>query len=211
MIPISTVELGPEVEASVLGVLRSGIIAQGPMVARAEQLFAELIDVDHVVAVNNGTTALVAAIQALGLEPGDEVITTPFTFVATINAILAAGATVRFADISDVDFNIDPARISDAITGRTRAIMPVHLYGQCANMPEIVAIADRHGLAVIEDAAQAHGARVGNRSAGTWGIGCFSLYATKNLTSGEGGFVTTNDEALSRLVAGCPQPGYAHA
>ena len=197
MINISSVQLGPEVEASVLAVLKSGILAQGPVVAEVEQWFAEMIGVPHVIAVNNGTTALCASIEALGLEPGDEVITSPFTFVATVNAILAAGATVRFADISDSDFNIDPDLVSAQVNDSTKAIMPVHLYGQCADMDRLMPIADEHGLAVIEDAAQAHGARLGGKAAGSWGIGCFSLYATKNLTSGEGGLISTSDDDLA--------------
>jgi len=196
-IPISTVRLGADVEASVLEVIRSGVIAQGPMVKRLEDEFAAMIGVDHVVAVNNGTTALIAAMQVLDLQPGDEVITSPFTFVATINAILGAGATVRFADISTDDFNVDPAAVAPLINDRTKVLMPVHLYGQCADMTAISELAVRHDLALVEDAAQAHGARIGERDAGSWGIGCFSLYATKNLTSGEGGLISTNDDRIA--------------
>lgn len=197
MIPISTVRLGPEVENRVLEVIRSGIIAQGPVVAEFEQRFADLVGAKHAVAVNNGTTALVAAIQALDLRPGDEVITSPFTFIATLNAILEAGATVRFGDIRLEDFALDPASIREHVTDRTKAIIPVHLYGQSADMAEIMAIADAHDLAVVEDAAQAHGARFEGRGVGTFGIGCFSFYATKNLTTGEGGVITTNDDAIA--------------
>jgi dTDP-4-amino-4,6-dideoxygalactose transaminase len=149
------------------------------------------------VAVNNGTTALIAAMQVLDLQPGDEVITSPFTFVATLNAVLQAGATVRFADIDPVTFNIDPASVEALVNDRTRALMPVHLYGQCADMVAIDALARRYGLALVEDAAQAHGADVAGRSAGAWGIGCFSLYATKNLTSGEGGLISTDDDEVA--------------
>lgn len=196
-IPISTVRLGPEVEQAVLAVLRSGSIAQGPVVAQLETTFAEMIDVRHVVAVNNGTTALVAALQVLDLEPGDEVVTSPFTFVATLNAALEAGATVRFADIDPVTCNVDPAAMAAQVTDRTRVLMPVHLYGQCADMDAITAVASRSGLHIVEDAAQAHGARIGDRSAGSWGLGCFSLYATKNLTTGEGGLISTDDDELA--------------
>ena len=199
-IPITTVRLGPEVEQAVLDVIRSGSIAQGPVVKRLEDEFAAMIGVRHVVAVNNGTTALIAAMQVLDLQPGDEVITSPFTFVATLNAVLQAGATVRFADIDPVTFNVDPASVEALVNDRTRALMPVHLYGQCADMVAIDALARRYGLALVEDAAQAHGADVAGRSAGAWGIGCFSLYATKNLTSGEGGLISTdNDEVADRL------------
>ena len=196
-IPISTVRLGPDVESKVLEVLRSGIIAQGPVVKQLEDEFAEMIGVKHVVAVNNGTTALIAAVSALELKPGDEVITSPFTFVATLNAIIAAGATARFADIGHADFNVDPQATAAAITPRTKVLLPVHLYGQCADMEPISALASEHQLHVIEDAAQAHAARIDDRAAGSWGIGCFSLYATKNITSGEGGLISTNDDAIA--------------
>ena len=196
-IPITTVSLGSAVEDLVIAVLRSGIIAQGPMVKRLEDEFSALIGVDHVVAVNNGTTALIAALQVADLRPGDEVITSPFTFVATLNAIIESGATARFADVDVRDFNIDPVTVEAIVNDRTKVLLPVHLYGQCADMDGLTAIATRSDLAVVEDAAQAHGARIGGRSAGTWGTGCFSLYATKNLTSGEGGLISTNDAALA--------------
>jgi dTDP-4-amino-4,6-dideoxygalactose transaminase len=196
-ISISTVRLGPEVEAMVLDVIRSGVIAQGPVVKQLEDEFAELSGVKHVVAVNNGTTALIAAVNVLDLEPGDEVITSPFTFVATLNAIIAAGATARFADIGYADFNVDPQAMGAAITERTKVLLPVHLYGQCADMVSISTLASDHQLHLIEDAAQAHAARIDDRAAGSWGIGCFSLYATKNLTSAEGGLISTNDDAIA--------------
>ncbi len=193
MIPISTVVLGPEVEAEVLKVLRSGMIAQGPVVAEFERRFAELTGVGHAVAVNNGTTALVAALQVLDLEPGDEVVTSPFTFVATLNAILEAGATATFADISLDDFNLDPAAAEAAVTDRTRVVMPVHLYGQTAQADVFADLAARRGLTLVEDSAQSHGATLHGRAAGSFGIGCFSFYGTKNLTTGEGGIITTDD------------------
>jgi dTDP-4-amino-4,6-dideoxygalactose transaminase len=173
------------------------MIAQGPVVAEFESRFAELTGARHAVAVNNGTTALVAALQALELEPGDEVITSPFTFIATLNAVLEAGATVRFADISPEDFAIDARSVARQVTDRTRALIPVHLYGQMGDMDHLVEVATSHDLAVIEDAAQAHGATYKGQGAGTFGIGCFSFYATKNLTSGEGGIVTTNDDRIA--------------
>jgi dTDP-4-amino-4,6-dideoxygalactose transaminase len=196
-IPVSKVVLGADIEASVLEVLRSGVIAQGPVVARLESEFAAMVGVPHCVAVNNGTTALIAALDVLDLQPGDEVITSPFTFVATINAALAAGATVRFADISIDDFAIDPACVQQAIGPRSKVVMPVHLYGQMADMRRLAPLAADHGLAMVEDAAQSHGATLDGRQAGSWGIGCFSLYATKNLTSGEGGLITTSDDAIA--------------
>jgi perosamine synthetase len=183
----------------VLEVLRSGRLAQGVKVEQFEGLFAEAHGADFAVAVNNGTTALVAAMLALELEPGDEVITSPFSFVATLNSILEAGVTTRFADIAD-DFCLDPASVEDLIGPRTKAILPVHLYGLPADMDPLSEIAQRRGLAVIEDAAQAHGARVGDRPIGTYGMACFSLYATKNITSGEGGIITTNDAGKADLL-----------
>jgi perosamine synthetase len=195
-IQITKVVVEPDQEAAVVRVLRSGMLAQGPVVAELERGFAELCGVPHAVAVSNGTVSLVASLAALGLGPGDEVITTPFSFVATLNAILESGATVRFADIGP-DFNIDPEAIRALVNERTRAIMPVHLYGLPADMGAIMAIAGEHGLAVVEDAAQAVGARIGDRVTGSWGVGSFSLYATKNMYSGEGGIVTTADDALA--------------
>jgi dTDP-4-amino-4,6-dideoxygalactose transaminase len=197
VIPISAVRLGPEAERLAVEVIRSGMIAQGPMVTRFEDRFAEVVGARHAVAVNNGTTALVAALQVLDLAPGDEVITSPFTFVASLNAILEAGATARFADIVADDFCVDPAAMAATVGPRTRVLMPVHLYGQAADMPALAALAAGHGLHVVEDAAQAHGATVGGRGAGTFGLGCFSFYGTKNLTTGEGGVITTDDDGLA--------------
>ncbi|MGN6197333.1 DegT/DnrJ/EryC1/StrS family aminotransferase [Humibacter sp.] len=201
MIPISTVRLGQEVEESVLSVIRSGIIAQGPVVARFEEEFASLTGARHAVAVNNGTTALVAALQTQNLEPGDEVVTSPFTFIATINAALEAGATVRFADVLEADFGLDPQAVDAQITDRTKVLMPVHLYGQSADMAPLAATASLHGVAIIEDAAQAHGATYSGQCVGTFGAaGCFSFYATKNLTTGEGGIITTNDDEIATTL-----------
>jgi dTDP-4-amino-4,6-dideoxygalactose transaminase len=153
--------------------------------------------VRHAVAVSNGTVSLVAAMQALDIGPGDEVITSPFTFVATLNAILEAGATAVFADIDLDTFTVRPDEVAAAVTDRTRAIMPVHLYGQPADLPAIAAVADEHGLAIVEDAAQAHGATIDGRAVGSWGLGSFSFYATKNVMTGEGGVVTTDDDDLA--------------
>ena len=196
MIPITVVDVR-DAEPLVLEVVRSGVIAQGPMVKRFEEAFAKVAGVKHAVAVNNGTTALVAAIQVLDLQPGDEVITSPFTFVATLNAILEAGATARFADIRADDFCIDPDAVAAAVGPRTKVLMPVHLYGQTADMGKLAPLAAEHGLAVVEDAAQAVGATFDGRPAGSFGVGCFSLYATKNVTTAEGGMVTTDDDALA--------------
>jgi dTDP-4-amino-4,6-dideoxygalactose transaminase len=200
VIEISAVELGEDVERRVLAVLRSGQLAQGPVVAEFEGAFALVSGVSHAVAVSSGSTALVAALQALGIGAGDEVITSPFSFVATLNAILQAGATARFADIDPTTFTIDPRAVEAAVTSRTAAIMPVHLYGQPAEMDALRAIADRHDLALLEDAAQAHGATFAGQPVGSFGTGCFSFYATKAVTTGEGGMVTTNDDGVAHRL-----------
>lgn len=197
MIPISSVQFDAEVEGLVLDVLRSGSIAQGPMVKRFEDRFAELIGAKHAIAVNNGTTALVAALEVLDLTPGDEVITSPFTFVATLNAILETGATATFADITSADFNMDPSSVVGCVTPRTKVLMPVHLYGQMADMNPLAAIAKEHGHHIVEDAAQSHGATYNGVRAGGFGLGTFSFYATKNITTGEGGMVTTDDDDVA--------------
>lgn len=200
MIPITVVEFGSEEEDLVLEVLRSGRVAQGPLVARFEELFAEMTGVSHAIAVNNGTTSLVASLQVLDLEPGDEVITSPFTFAATLNAILEAGAVARFADISEDDFNVDPTSIADRISDRTRVLMPVHLFGQIADMSRIADLARQHDLHLVEDSAQAHGSAQDGSAAGSFGLGSFSFYATKNITTGEGGMITTNDDVLAERL-----------
>ena len=199
MIEISDVVLGPEVEESVLAVLRSGRLSQGPTVAALEAGFAALCGTRHAVAVSNGTTALVAALTALGIGPGDEVIVPAFTFVASANAVLATGADVRLVDIGD-DFGLDAAAVERAVGPRTAAVMPVHLYGRPADLDALVPLARRHGLAVVEDAAQAHGARHRGRPVGGSGVGTFSFYATKNLAAGEGGMVTTDDDDVADRV-----------
>lgn len=196
-IPISAVQLGEEEERLVLAVLRSGRLAQGPMVEALERRFAELCAVEHAVAVNSGTTALVAALRSLDVGPGDEVLTSPFTFVATLNAILETGATATFADIDLATFTLDPADVARRLTPRTRVLIPVHLYGQAADMRALQALATDAGLAVVEDAAQAHGATFGGYPVGSFGVGCFSFYATKNVAAGEGGIVTTSDPVLA--------------
>jgi dTDP-4-amino-4,6-dideoxygalactose transaminase len=197
MIPITQVQFGPEEEELVLKVLRSGNIAQGPVVAEFEKRFAELVGVKHAIAVNNGTTSLVASLQVMDLEPGDEVLTSPFTFVATVNAALEAGASVTFADINESDFNLNPASVREQVTSRTKVLIPVHLYGQTADMGPLMDIAQANDLFVLEDSAQSHGATYEGKQAGSFGIGSFSFYATKNLTTGEGGIITTNDDKLA--------------
>jgi perosamine synthetase len=198
-IRISAPQLGSDVEDLVLSVLRSGHLAQGPMVERFEALCTAMTGTAHAVAVSNGTVALDAALHILDIGLGQEVITSPFTFAATINAILRSGASVRFADICD-DFTVDPISVAALIGPATTALMPVHLYGLPADMQVLASLAAAHGLAIVEDAAQAHGAEVGGRRAGSFGLGCFSFYATKNVTSGEGGCVTTDDAMLAERL-----------
>jgi dTDP-4-amino-4,6-dideoxygalactose transaminase len=197
MIPVARPLIGPEEEAAVLAVLRSGMLAQGPEVERLEAAFAALCEVPYAIAVANGTAALFLALLAHEIGPGDEVITTPFSFIATANSILMTGARPVFVDIDERCFNLDMRRVEAAITPRTRAIMPVHLYGHPAEMDAIELIARRHGLAIIEDAAQAVGARYRGRPTGSFGTGCFSLYATKNVMCGEGGVITTADPQIA--------------
>jgi len=197
MIPIARPDFGPEETAAVAEVLASGMVAQGRRVAELEKAWAEFVGVKHAIAMANGTVALMSIFAGIGLEPGDEVITVSHTFAATANAILFTGATPVFVDIEPDTYLIDAKQIEAAITPRTRAICPVHLFGLVADMDMISAIADRHGLAVVEDACQAHGALFRGRPAGSFGHGAFSLYATKNMTTAEGGFVTTNDDGLA--------------
>ncbi|MGB0112658.1 MAG: DegT/DnrJ/EryC1/StrS family aminotransferase [Ilumatobacteraceae bacterium] len=196
MIPVTVVRITDEQEAAVLEVLRSGQLAQGAMVERFEAAFAEIHGVAHAITVNNGTTALIAAMKSLELSPGDEVVTSPFTFVATLNAILDAGATARFADIGD-DYNMRADAAEALVSERTHSLMPVHLYGLMADMDGLASIADRHDISIVEDAAQAVGATYRGNAAGSFGVGCFSLYATKNISTGEGGVVTTNDDDVA--------------
>jgi perosamine synthetase len=169
-------------------------------VKQLEDEFAAFVGADHAVATSSGTTALHLALLGHEIGPDDEVITVPFTFIASANSIVYTGARPVFVDIDERDFTMDVSQIEAAITARTRAIMPVSLYGQPADMPAIAEIADRRGLAVIEDAAQAHGAAVGDRKSGTWGAGAFSFYPTKNMTTGEGGMITTRDAAYADRV-----------
>jgi perosamine synthetase len=196
-IPISRPHIGAEERQNVLDVLDSGYIVQGPRTAELEQRFAALCGTKHAVATSSGTTALHLALLPYGIGPGDEVITSPFTFIASANSILFTGATPVFADIDEVTFNLDPQAVRQAVTPRTRAIMPVHLYGQVADMDALQAIADEHGLVIVEDACQAVGATYRGRPAGSFGTGVFSLYATKNVMAVEGGMITTDDDDLA--------------
>lgn len=197
MIPVSKPYIGEEEKQAVMAVLESGMLAQGPRTAELEEKFADVCGVKYAIATSSGTTALHLALLAHSIGPGDEVITTPFTFIASANSILFTGAKPIFVDIAPDTFNIDPGLIEQAITPNTKAIMPVHLFGYVCDMEAIQGIADKHNLALIEDACQAVGATFKGKKAGSFGTGCFSLYATKNMMSGEGGIITTNDGLLA--------------
>jgi dTDP-4-amino-4,6-dideoxygalactose transaminase len=196
MIHMAKPQMGAEEKQAVLEVLDSGIIAQGPRVKAFEEGFAQMCGVKHAIATSSGTTALHVAMLAHGIGEGDEVITSAFTFIASANSVLYAGAKPVFVDIDPRTFNLDVNQIEAAITPRTKAILPVHLYGLACDMDPIMSLAEKHGLAVIEDACQSHGATYKGKKVGSFGTGTFSLYPTKNMTSGEGGMITTNDSAI---------------
>ena len=199
MIPAAKPIIGDEEREAVDRVLRSGMIAGGPEVAAFETEFSELVDGRHSIAVNSGTSALHMAFVAAGIKAGDEVIVPSFTFAATANSVVLAGGTPVFADIEENFFNMDPKSAEAAITPRTRALMPVHLYGHPAALREYKDIAARHNLLLFEDAAQAHAASLDGIPVGAWGVaGSFSFYPTKNMTSGEGGMVTTPCDHIAR-------------
>lgn len=195
---------------AVLDALGSGQLAQGPRVAAFERAFAEYIGTEHAVAVNSGTAALHLALLSHGIGPAaidperppmhdqrPEVIVPAFSFAATANVVLLAGATPVFVDVREDDFGIDPAQVEAEITSRTRAVIAVHLYGQPCRLDDVAALCARRGIVLIEDAAQAIGAAIGGRKCGSVGAGCFSFYATKNLQTGEGGMITTDDAAVA--------------
>lgn len=199
VIPAAKPLIGDEERAAVDRVLRSGMLAQGPEVASFEEEFSKTVSLRNCVAVNSGTSGLHLALSAIGITKGDEVIVPSFTFAATANTVCLTGATPVFVDIDPRTFNISPAAIESAITPRTKAILPVHLYGQTAAMDKIMEIATRHNLLVVEDSAQAHLATFGGTPAGAFGLaGVFSFYPTKNMTSGEGGMITTADNSVAR-------------
>ena len=201
MIPAARPEVGEQERAAVDRVMRSGMLAGGPEVAAFEQEFSAVVAGRECIAVNSGTSALHMAFIAGGIKPGDEVIVPSFTFAATANSVALAGGTPVFADVEADYFCLDPASVQASITGRTRAIMPVHLYGHPAAMRELTAIAEKHGLLLFEDAAQAHAASLDGVPVGAWGVtGSFSFYPTKNMTSGEGGMVSTADAGVARMV-----------
>ena len=201
-IPISKPFFGAEEHEAIRAPLESGWVVQGPQVAEFERRFAEFCRVPHAVASTSCTTALHLVLAALGLKPGDEVVVPAFTWVSTANVVEYQGATPVFADVDLTTFNIDPDALVAAITERTVGVIPVHLFGLCAEMAPILEIAQRHGLWVLEDAACGFGASYRGDAAGTLGTaGAFSFHPRKSITTGEGGMVTTADDALARKVA----------
>jgi len=194
--------LGSDLEEAVLDVLRSGQYIGGPQIQGFEQAFATEVGTSHAVGCNSGTDALILALRALEIGPGDEVITCSFSFFATAEAISAVGATPVFVDVDPATYLIDLDRIEAAITSATKALLPVHLFGRPVDMGRLMAIARQHGLRVIEDCAQATGAAWNGKPVGSFGdVGCFSFFPTKNLgAAGDGGAATTSDDALAKTM-----------
>jgi dTDP-4-amino-4,6-dideoxygalactose transaminase len=218
-IPIADPELGEREMERVRTVMESGVIADGPEVRTFEEQFADFCEADHGVATANGTMALHAALEALDVGPGDKVATTPYSFVASANAVRLAGAEPVFADVDPETFNLDPTAVEEVVRreDHVAAVMPVHLYGLPANMEHLLDVADDYDLAVIEDAAQAHGAEYRGRTVGSLGdAACFSFYPTKNMTTGEGGMITTDRDDVAEKAASFvnhgrpPEGGYEH-
>ena len=205
MIPINAPQIGKEEIEAAVSVLKSGVLTnglgEGPMVKRFEEKFAKFVEAKHALAVNSGTAALHMAVVAAGVTPSDEVILPSFTFVATAEAVVIAGAKPVFVDIDPETYNISPEKVENAITEKTKAIIAVDLYGSPSDLKPIREIADNHGLKVIEDAAQAHGAFYEGKPVGAYSdIACWSFYASKNMTTGEGGMVTTNDGEIAEKL-----------
>jgi dTDP-4-amino-4,6-dideoxygalactose transaminase len=196
LIPIAKPIIDEETISLVASSIKSGKLAQGESVLAFEEAFARYVDTNYAIAVNSGTAALHIALLAAGVKVGDEVITTPFSFIASANSILYCGARPVFVDINTSDFNIDADLIEKKITQYTKAIVGVHLYGQSYNIEKIQELCRRHNLTMIEDACQAHGAEYKGKRVGSFGIGCFSFYPTKNMTTGEGGIITTDDPEI---------------
>jgi len=201
MIPISKPLIGEEERAAVEEVLASGMLAQGPRVAAFEEAFADHVGAAHAVAVSSGTEALRLGLLALGVGPNSEVVVPAFSFVATATAVLMTGATPVIVDVDEATFCMDPAKVEAALSNRTKAVMPVHLYGHPADMGPLVDLCADRGLSLVEDACQAHGARWKGRRVGSVGeVGTFSFYPTKNMTTGEGGAVTTSDPVVAERL-----------
>ena len=204
MIPINLPKIGEEEIQAVVKVMRSGYLTSGlgagPMVTKFEDSFAKFAGAKHAIAVNTGTAALHAAVVAAGVKSGDEVILPSFTFVATAEAVVLAGGKPVFADIDPETYNLSPQEVKKCITKKTKAIVPVDLYGLSADMKPIQEIAKEHSLAVVEDAAQAHGLNYKGKSPGAFAdASCWSLYASKNMTTGEGGIITTNNDKIAEV------------
>ncbi len=197
MIPIARPLIGEDEIAAVVEVLRSGQLAQGPRVKAFEDAFAEWSGAVYAVAISSGTAAIHIALLAHGIGPGDEVITPSFSFIASANPILFVGARPVFADIEADYYTISPRALEEQVTSRTKAIIPVHMYGQFCDMQAIAEIAGEHDLIVIQDACQAHGARYQGKPVGDFGTACYSFYPTKNITTAEGGMLTTNDGEIA--------------
>jgi perosamine synthetase len=208
LIPIARPTFGPEEEEAVLAVMRSGQFAQGEQVRRFESAFAAATGASFAVATSNGTTALFLALLAHGIGPGDEVITSPLTFIATANAIAQTGAKPVFGDVDD-SLNLDPEAAAQLIRPQTRAIVPVHLHGNPCDIRKFSELGARHNVAVIQDACQAVGAFVHEQPLGSYGTAVYSFYATKNLTTGEGGMVTSNNLAVAECCAQLRHQAYS--
>ena len=209
-IPLAQPDIGPREEELVLEVLHSGMLSLGPMGPRFERAFADWVGTKHAAAVSSGTAGLHLGLVRAGVGPGDEVITSPFSFISSANCALHAGADVAFADIDPVTFNIDPAALEAAITPRTKAIVPVHIFGQPCDIQAISAIAERHGLAIVEDGAEALGAVRQGRKIGTHGSPTiFAFYPNKQMTTGEGGIVTTDDDDVLEDILSLRNQGRA--
>ena len=201
MIPVAKPSLGLEEVNAVSDVIQSGMLAQGPRVLEFEGAFSRYCNTLHGVAMNSGTAALHAALVALGIGKGDEVIVPSFTFFATASSVCMCGATPVFADVEEKTFNISPDSLEEQLTGKTKAVIGVHLFGHPFAVRPVAKICRERGISLIEDAAQAHGAQYDGKNVGSFGVaGCFSFYPTKNMTAGEGGMVTTNDPALAERM-----------
>lgn len=200
IIPIAKPMMDEEEIKAVEEVLKSGVLIQGPKVREFEEEFAEYIGVEYAMATDSGTSALHTVLASLGIRKGDEVITPTFSFISTASCILMQGAKPVFCDIKQKRFNINPEEIEKVVTDRTKAVIAVHLYGQPCDMRHVMDICEDHNLALIEDACQAHGAEYEGKKVGPFGVGCFSFYPTKNMTTGEGGMITTNDDKVARTA-----------
>jgi len=210
MIPISMPLIGSEERAAVEEVMASGMLAQGPRVAAFEETFADYIGADHAIAVSSGTEAIRLGLLALGVGPNSEVIVPAFSFVATATAVMMTGATPVIVDVEEATFCMDPAKAAAAVSRKTKAVMPVHLYGHPADIGPLSDLCEDRNLSLVEDACQAHGARYRTRRVGSIGeVGTFSFYPTKNMTTGEGGAVTTSDPLVAERLRLLRQHGLA--